>query len=187
LTDGRCFARACFDESHESAVALAFDHSHSMARLLPVSLPVGLAMGEALASDPEVAVAVWRFGDTVEQLARIDQLRSACLMGSTMTHLVLEAIGQWLETQAAPLKTVVLFTDGEPTEGEAARRAVRRLRRCGHRFLLGSLGVGRQVCAENFPGAVVFDVEPATAAGSLQNAIRRIHRQPGRELAATGD
>src|SRR5205823_6034642 len=54
--DGRCFQRCSWEDSPSAAVALVFDQSASMRDRLPVFLPVGAALADALRSNAGVEV-----------------------------------------------------------------------------------------------------------------------------------
>jgi hypothetical protein len=93
--------------------------------------------------------------------------------------LALAEAHRWFLTSPDWHRILVLFTDGEPDDGPAATAAIQQLRRDQVKLMVGSIGVGLDRCACLFPGAVVFDVTPETAASSLHVAIRRIQSQTG--------
>lgn len=179
-TDGKCFRRACVEEETSGAVAFLFDHSDSMADTLGMFLPVGVALADAV----ELAgfeVAAWRYGTTVERMARLHDLEQPGLIGSTRTDLALGAARLWLKSRPVSYRLVVLFTDGEPDDRNAMGAEISQLRRLGAELLFGSLGMGYAQCealaAAVAPWASVFNVEPSHAASSLQVALRRIARR----------
>jgi hypothetical protein len=180
LIDGKCFRRICEEQGPEGAVAILFDHSDSMADSLGVFLPVGVALADAL-KDAGFEVAVWRFGGGVERMQQIHDLERPKLMGSTRTDLALGEARTWFEGRMARHKLIVLFTDGEPNDHDAMREQTVQIRRLDIELIFGSLGMGREQCEELAaaiaPWALTFDVDPGSAASSLQVVLKRIGRR----------
>lgn len=176
-TDGKCFRKTSWDDGPGYAVALVFDQSESMQPILPMFLPVGEALADALATDPATEVAIWRFGSWVEKVAKASDLRDGSIMGKTATHLAVRAAADWLTGHPARKRVLVIFTDGKPDEPPPTAEAVVRQRRAGTDVLVGSIGVNRQDCARSMPGAIVFDVDPQKADSSLHVALCRLRRK----------
>ncbi len=174
FVDGRCFRRTTMGSTPSAAVAVAIDHSYSMLANLSSFLPVGLALINSISAIPGVEVGTWRFGTKAERLIQAEDLRTSRLLGGTATHLVLAAAREWLNSRPQELRIIVLFTDGEPDDVQAASEQARRLHREHVRLLVGTIGIGRELCARSLPGAIIFNVDPQDAACSLQQAIRRM-------------
>mgnify|MGYP003390216177 CR=1 FL=1 len=174
FVDGRCFRRTTMESTPSASVAVAIDHSYSMLANLSSFLPVGLALINSISAIPGVEVGTWRFGTKAERLIQAEDLRTCRLMGGTATHLVLAAAREWLNSRPQESRIIVLFTDGEPDDVQAASEQARRLRREQVQLLVGSIGIGRERCARSLPGAIIFNVDPKDAACSLQQAIRRM-------------
>ena len=144
-TDGRCFRGKAVEEDPGGAFGLVFDHSFSMRRDLGVFLPVGAALADALASAPDVEVALWRFGTEVERVEKTDNLKDIQLMGGTRTDVALDAALRWIETQPATEKASTRIARRAPCRW----RSVACLRDKGpfviaawHRHPLKSCGTG---------------------------------------------
>lgn len=176
LIDGRCFQRVSRDEGPDVAISVVFDLSESMAHCLSVFLPVGAALVDALNAVPEIQVAMWRFGSYVERVHQTSELRLSRTMGGTSTHLAMQAAMNWLETESALRKAVILFTDGAPGDVAATSESVVTLQRKGAVLLVGSIGLSESQCALSMPGGVVFTVDPANSASSLHVAANKLRR-----------
>src|SRR5262249_30720430 len=98
----------------QAAVALVFYHSGSMAAALSTFLPVGAALADALATDTGVEVALWRYGSSVERVARSEDLRQGRTMGGTATNRAATAAASWVRSRETQLRFLVIFTDGKP-------------------------------------------------------------------------
>lgn len=79
-----------------------------------------------------------------------------------------------LPSRAATHRVAIVFTDGEPDDVEQAVKGVIRLRRAGIVLLAGTIDLVIANCAELFPGAGLFEVDPETAASSMATAIRTV-------------
>ncbi len=174
VLDGRGFRRRVWEDASSTAVALVFDHSGSMGGSLPVFLPVGAALADALSLDPATEIALWRFGQEVERVKDTEALKDIKVMGGTATHLALPKAGAWLNGRTARRRVLVLFTDGKPDRVERTAAEVIGLRRRGIEVLVGSSGLTEAECARSMPGARVFDVDPEKAAASLHAVLRRL-------------
>lgn len=176
--DGKCFRRSFWDEDSDAAVAIIFDQSYSMALRLGVFLPVGVALADALQAVPNVKVAIWRYGSSVERVPHSSDLRLGTVMGGTATHLAIHEAAAWLAPNPVRNKSVVLFTDGSPDNVTETTNEVVRLRRLGVAFLIGAIGLSELQCSRSMPGGIVFSVDPNNAGSSLHAAINRLRRRP---------
>ena len=174
FVDGKCFQRRIRQVSADAAVAVLLDQSGSMADMLPTFLGAGAAFVDAIGGMSGMIAATWRFGTNVERVNDGRSLRHGPTMGGTATHLALRESVNWLLSRSEGRRTILLLTDGAPSEPDLTRVEAVRARQKEIQIAVGTLGQCQQACVASMPGCVVFQLDPDRLTSSLHVALRRL-------------
>jgi hypothetical protein len=176
-TDGRCFSRIRFEEGDgETSVAVLLDTSSSMEDVLDAYAAAAAALCHAL-DEAGFGCAAWTF-DSAARRVEITSLRHVGASGLTATAEAMCEARQWLESRTDQRQAMMILTDGQPTDPEAAREEMRLVHARRIDLLVGAIGDGtRLLCERLFTRAVVFDCSAQWGGPSLLAAVRRLTRK----------